>query len=220
MNLRELLSYQNPRMEEYDRIIAGTRCRDWTCTVPCADLRTRRLKRNHNQLLQEKLSGRLLVDLGCGTNMASWEKTAELAMGCKARAYLGVDRFFSPEEELYKSLAPADATAEYASTELILVCGDMLKFLAMLPDNSANFTINNIDAAIISSKHYLSAVTDELERATVPGGIVFGACSVPLSYLSQDLFCKVEPSYHDPNSGLFVKKAAGEGVDITAASLS
>lgn len=209
MNLRELLSYQNPRMEEYDRIIAETECRNWTCNNPWGKKWAKFFKRDYGKLFCEKLKGELLVDLGCGTDIEDWEGRAGLAKDCGAKAYVGVDKFHSKEINCFQNVALPETKVEYVPTRLTLVCGDMLRFLAMLPNESANFTMNNIDEVIISSHKYLSAVAKELERTTIKGGIIFGVSAVPFSYLSQDLFCEPKSSYHCSNLGVFVKKVVG-----------
>lgn len=209
MNLRELLSYQNPKMEEYDRIIAETKCRHWTCDTPLGNKRTIRFKKDSGKLLCETLGGKILVDLGCGTNIEDWEGVAGLAKDCGVGTYLGVDKFHSTEENYFCDIALPELKAKYAPMQLTLVCGDMLRFLAMLPSGSANFTINNIDEVIIPSDKYLFTVAKELERATAEEGIIFGASAVPLSYLSMTLFSEIGSSYQSSDSGMFVKKVSG-----------
>jgi hypothetical protein len=70
----------------------------------------------------------------------------------------------------------------------IMVQGDMLDIRSRLPDNSANFTINGIDTWIIENSAYHQALARELERATVPGGIVFGMNSDAVFYISNESF--------------------------------
>ncbi len=207
MNLRELLSYQNPRIEDYDRIIAETKCRHWTCSNHLGNKIPKILKRDHSKLLCEKMNGKLLVDLGCGTDIEDWYGMAELTKDCGAGTYLGVDKFQSTEENCFQDLALPEAKAAYAPMQLTLVCGDMLRFLAMLPNESANFTINNIDEIIIPSDRYLFAVAKELERTTAKDGIVFGTCAMPLSYLSPELF-RGAGFYSTSDSGLFIKNVS------------
>lgn len=153
------------------------------------------------QYLTDKIKDHDLIDLGGSTGGYIRPLAKELG----ARTYITVDRFFSRRRnedspvydlpldpytnigtEIWSEL-PEQLSGK-GRTESAAVKADMLDFVSRLPDNSANFTLNGIDSAIVSrpddimsadrNTEYEEAVVKEIIRATKKGGIIFG-CDIP-----------------------------------------
>jgi len=60
---------------------------------------------------------------------------------------------------------------------VLKISQDILKFVAQVRDNSANFILNGIDDFVIEDFNYHQALAREIERATGSGGIIFGVNS-------------------------------------------
>ncbi|HLD72504.1 MAG TPA: class I SAM-dependent methyltransferase [Candidatus Nanoarchaeia archaeon] len=211
MDLKELLSYHNPRMEEYQKIIAGTVSKLITCEgTNSLTLFMDNYKFFYGEeTFSRGLTGRILIDLGCG-----WMHMAKYARDYGAKAYLGVDKFHpfpEPPAAKFQTCYQVEdnfvwETGMLGETEGFIVKGDMLELVARLPDQSASFVVNSVDATVIPSVRYHHALAEELERTTADGGIVFGMCSDVLKIMKQRrVLHRLEPERND-YSGLFVKE--------------
>ena len=137
----------------------------------------------HNEdtakLLKEKLSGKTLVDLGFGNNFNHLDALKDLGIA----RYKGVDLmiynnviiddkdFYSRAEEKYKK---NNIKAE-------IIEQDMLKYVARMPDSSANFMLNAIDNYMIKDNQYWKYLIEEIYRTTEPKGIVTGVSAGTIS---------------------------------------
>lgn len=223
--LRDFLSYNNPRLQEYHRLAErlGSEwspkaySKDW---YKLFDPKNSERYKKAIDLFKSKLGGKLLVDLGGygsrthfsfsnedkvidppGTFFAAL--MGEFAEKMGAQTYICVDtQTMSREglnlrplgekvdlmtEEPYASSVDYESRlkqaehfrkgarmADNSETQLVMVQSDMLDFIARMPDNSGNFTLNGIDTYIIDLPVYHKALADELERVTAVGGIIFG----------------------------------------------
>lgn len=209
ISLRHLLTYQNPKIPEYQKLIAFVMKNGAGRSLPQEFSRAWGDILKHMGSLgyisdseiskydppeyekvrtyfKEKLLDQILVDVGGGgTNhiMRNLAKkfgvrtyiNVDLAHGGKLDPYIAnckesTTNYFSllPQEERTK---PMD---EY------LVTADMLDFVARLPNNSCNFTLNGIELEVLSlstpelGTEYGETLFAEMVRATKVGGTIFG----------------------------------------------
>ena len=125
--------------------------------------------RKSRDFLRQHLEDGVLIDLGGG----SWG-SAELARYLGAATYINVERNLRSDEEIPPNPLAAIKDEQTDDLQEILIKADMLDFVSRLRDNSANFMINGIDESAINDFAYHLALAKELERATKPGGVVFG----------------------------------------------
>lgn len=204
ISLPALLSYKNPRAEEYARIIERVRKQvaasewgsppdeyagDWQRVVePKPDGNDSKYKK----FLEKKLKGSLLIDLGGGRAADRTGKThiGHVAEKLGVKTYINVERFLSDNVsvDLFTDVSEKVGVEQPKNTKIITVKGDMLDFISRLPDNSANFSMNGIDHFVIEDEEYHNALTTELTRTTKPGGVVFGINCDAVFSLSKDKF--------------------------------
>ncbi|MBS3092833.1 hypothetical protein J4466_05440 [Candidatus Pacearchaeota archaeon] len=137
------------------------------------------------RVLREKIPKGVLVDVGAGPH--SYSNVFSLAIDFGAKAYIGFDLGF-------KKLRVVDDF----DPKGFLVPEDMLVGISKVNVNSANFSFNGIDWL---TRDYGEAIVDELERATIDEGIIFGVGSegVQLLINHRKSFRKLnlEGYYHD-----------------------
>lgn len=194
------LSYQNPNAEVYQKIIEAETARTDTVKArsrlePPTDKHAEHwldkifweVHAELLQFIQGKISQELLIDLGGGRQATmKW-----LAEEFKAKTYVNVEKYLPDKFPLNPRVNIAEQlgqTPKEKETEIVFVRADMLDFISRVPNNSANFTVNGIDAFVISSPEYHSALAREISRATKVGGVVFGINSDALWELREDRF--------------------------------
>jgi SAM-dependent methyltransferase len=126
-----------------------------------------------------KLSGGVLLDLGCG-EVGSRRAFQRFVMSYEPRAYVGVDHNLAygigPYEEIedFGITMPFDAR-ERSVLPGMLVRGDILEVLEKLPSDSMNVALNGMDDHMIAAGgDYGKAVAQEVVRVARPGGVVLG----------------------------------------------
>ncbi len=112
--------------------------------------------------LEKHFWGKVVVDLGCGTN----DRVMKI-FEYSARGYIGVDLGVG---ELRSSVARQEVEAGYPVS---LISDDMLHFVSSLPDDSANFFMVGIDHIILQNGRYRKRLGQEIYRATEKGGVFF-----------------------------------------------
>lgn len=132
--------------------------------------------------LKERVRGKILVDLGSGTNN-SMERLAE---ALEASVYVKIDKFFLNP----KLINPTEIVRTKQGMQITGAISDMLDFLSKLPDNSVCLTINGIDGLVIRNNEYHEALVREIVRVLVAGGAVFGTNSDCLSNIYNTLISK------------------------------
>lgn len=159
-----LLTYANPRFDEYRRL--ASRSRSIPSDVEYSVVLTKWLEKMANPKIQEQreffrqhLAGQTLIDLGGGYRFA----LQEFAEECKAARYVVVDVFGDARSFTTKT------GMQVASYRM-----DMLEFVARLQPGSVNVVSNGIDSSIIRSAAYHRALAEEVERVLPSGGLVFG----------------------------------------------
>ncbi|HSB47123.1 MAG TPA: hypothetical protein VLD37_03850 [Candidatus Bilamarchaeum sp.] len=118
------------------------------------------------------LGGRMLIDLGAGH---PW-MMAVFARSHGVREYVAVDSHFG-----YSGLIEIPGVS--------LINSDMLRFMAYMPDSSANVCMNAIDGAVLRhpetviAKMYTLRLMQEIARVVPEGGMAFGFSSPCLNGL-------------------------------------
>jgi hypothetical protein len=183
----DLPPYENPRAKEYDQLITSI-------DKPDIDRRLKETpigfkwyrvykealgERQLTELMplfQEKLKDQVLIDLGGGHKSLM----LDFAERSGVAEYINVDRYMPGlKDNTYLDVAET----EQEHTRAQAVQSDILYFASRLPDNSVNFTINGIDDMVIGNHKYQSALAQEMMRAALPGGLIFGTGSRSLYYL-------------------------------------
>jgi hypothetical protein len=167
--------------------------------------------REELEFFQKFLSGSMLIDLGGGIGRSEPEKQGTGSMWrfaelCGVATYINVDRFALGKED--EPANPYKPVQEISNDQLqqIAVKDDMLDFTARIKDNSAQFVLNGIDRYIVQSEGYAKALAQEIYRATIPHGLMFGNDQVILDFLPKDKIRRI-PVIKQPNieSELFSK---------------
>lgn len=148
------------------------------------ELFTNDLYKSDIAILENKLSGTPLIDLGGGVK--NFTNMQQFAAKMGASAYINVDCFLdsSCESDPYRVMNDPKAQALTPSMPIALVPSDMLEFLSLLQSNSVNITLNGIDYAMIGDETYHYILAQEIVRVTRKGGICFGTGSEALKHLS------------------------------------
>ncbi len=116
------------------------------------------------KVLEEKLIGKTLVDLGSGADGRNRPAYNNLL---PFKKYLAVD------------IDKPYANAEYAVEDMIKqgvdasnITEDMLRYVANLPDKSSNFFLSAIDNDVVLDDKYWQYLAEEIYRVTEDHGIV------------------------------------------------
>ena len=202
VDLHQLLTYENPKLAQYLDVIKGEFAKkrhqygqdfshSWLPVFYDRDRKgTERFQpadyKKVLPYLQDRLQEGLLIDLG--GNLSKSGTIVQLAKKCGARVYINVDTDYVPEnapvgEKYNPYVGKKREEKEYSLLseeenkrimEAIDVQADILNFIARLPDNSANFTLNGIDSHIIETGAYWDALEQEITRTAKIGGVIFG----------------------------------------------
>jgi hypothetical protein len=159
--IRRFQSYDNPKKAEIARAKQGMDFRYLSTSFSMSLFHSKHFF--NMDLLSKKLAGRVLVDAGCGNCSGRME---QLARELGAATYIGVD--INRESE----------TRHRGKMGILVKRGDMLEFISRLPAESANFLLCGID--FVRDKTYRSLMIEEMARAAMPGGIIFGRGSEPV----------------------------------------
>jgi len=204
MELKDLQNHKNPNNDNYQKLIVNLGNKNCvTSSTPYADQWFDDMQLNPFivDIFENKLKGRVLVDLGCGQHMQSAignAYTLNLARKFQVKSYIGIDKLIKLNDlEDFNS----------KNLDAIIVKADMLDFVSKLSDNSVNFTINGIDGVVIlDSDKYARAVAAEMVRATLSNGIIFGIRSEPTEFLRENSKeHKLKILYEKANGYIFEK---------------
>jgi len=216
---QSLLTFENPRMKEYDELLARLAKERKTGSIdqePYSDqwkllIFGEELGRDVPALryLREKLKGKWLLDLGSGSGGMK-----DVARILGVSRYIGVDKYPGRKESGsgYKDIVLKES-ANGSTIEVAVASGDMLQFIARLPSESVNITINGIDVSIINDESYYKALATEIARVTPSGGIVFGVNAEVFRYLDQSVFEPLigsifinDSDHTETGANIFIKK--------------
>jgi hypothetical protein len=203
--LASLLSYENPRLTDYQRIAGesisallakGRRDvgeafsqhwykrsdADFSHRMTFEQMREGVKDRAHQLLGAHLKDELLLIDLG-----GRHHTMAALANCLQVRNLITVDinvhEGFSERRssDSYFTKSFSEFTlSPPTTTRLMSSPADMLYFIAQLPSRSCSISINGIDKYIVTAD-YAQALATEIERVVRVGGVVFGECSLPLN---------------------------------------
>lgn len=133
------------------------------------------------EILETKLKGKTLVDLGCGDDDSNlpWQLKIPLK---KFRAVdidpptvnnLTTNPDF-PDDETKKewNIAGIKRMQDSGIKDAEVVKDDILRYVTNLPDKSSNFFLSAIDDHVIMEEKYWEYLVEEIWRATENGGIV------------------------------------------------
>ncbi|MCK4319077.1 hypothetical protein KAW38_00715 [Candidatus Micrarchaeota archaeon] len=112
--------------------------------------------------LNGHLKGQVLVDLECGKG-SSVENIMNLAKENEASVYVGVSIHLNKTFIKYLELPKMD---------MVLINGDVLSFLSLLPPNSVNYTINGVNSSIFKKEKDIERIAAIVDKTTK--NIVFG----------------------------------------------
>jgi hypothetical protein len=162
------------------------------------------------ELLREKLKGKTLCDLGCGSyNFIQMSTRFRIPPDLQIKQYIGVDKYrVATSENNFINVSKYNygvITSELNPGDIGLwikfVRMDMLEFVSKMPDNSMNYLICNINNSLIFDHEYFERLNKELLRTTEKNGIITG-CLVEKEILKdfKILFPKNDdPSEHEFN---------------------
>jgi hypothetical protein len=133
--------------------------------------------------LKERLSGKILIDLGGGRNRS----IEALAQNFGVAVYIKVDVYY--QSSLADEHGRLADNGKLQDGEMVVynIKSDMLQFLSTLPNDSVCIAINGIDMAVIPSEEYHEALVKEIVRVLIPNGIVFGRVSESLKIMQDRL---------------------------------
>ncbi len=112
--------------------------------------------------LNGHLKGHVLIDLECGKG-SSVENIMNLAKENGASVYVGVSIHLNKTFIKYLELPKMD---------MVLINGDVLSFLSLLPPNSVNYTINGVNSSIFKKEKDIEKIAAIVDKTTK--NIVFG----------------------------------------------
>lgn len=120
-------------------------------------------------ILQQKLIGKNLVDLGVGNDWRNIPSKLQIPI----KNYIAVD-IKLPSQAMLEN---CDILKDFESNKIkaSFIEEDMLKYVARLPDNSSNFFLSAIDDDVILDDKYWKYLCEEIYRTTEQGGIVIDA---------------------------------------------
>jgi|GEM_PF-4780319 len=159
----ELLTYRNPNAPHYERLIRKARLGSGTLNTPYIP-RFASITEKHpvlHEFLRGKLTGKILVDLGCGSEI-SRQTTIKLATA------LGVKHLVLTDFANVLS----ESEFEINGMRVSLLTKDMLSLVVLLPSNSVSFLLSGIDRDIASNAEHNLVLAREMYRATEHRGIV------------------------------------------------
>lgn len=124
------------------------------------------------------MQGQVVIDLGCGYDR-SFQR---LALEYGAAQYIGIDRDLTMQDDGTlrggELGGKRELILDHYDDESLLVSGDLLDFLARLPDDFATFALNGIDGYILpENTDYALEVLTQLTSSTKVGGAILGVDS-------------------------------------------
>jgi len=132
--------------------------------------------KNLPKFFSEVLGDSILLDLGAGDP----KPMVDFALCCDVKLYLAVD-LYCPYGDM-----------DFKDPRIVLENDDMLRYVAKMPDNSANVFLGAIDDIVLMNPKsievelsYRSLLLNQICRVVPPGGIVFGVNSHIFSRLEQ-----------------------------------
>ncbi|MFA6447261.1 MAG: class I SAM-dependent methyltransferase [Patescibacteria group bacterium] len=145
-------------------------------------------RRGGTEHLFKLFKGQVVVDIGCGPGCFGYY----LAALAKAKAYVGVDKFFNKNgqiritseqiDDFFRSKMRAWPSGfQVHEIPGVAASEDMLDFLRRLPDRSVSILASGIDSYLIPNKEYLQAVNQEIQRVLHPDGVFMSNHSNHLS---------------------------------------
>lgn len=188
INLREMLSYENPNMDKYKELISDvekkTKLKNWDWDTFQSGIGETIFDRGVlnpgekedqaelQNLVLEKLANNTLIELGGRAYFPKWYRV---------KTHISVNRYAkcTPNNNDKVLSDPfSDVSHDFQqknNMRFVEVPADMLDFVARLPDNSAdNFFMAGIDGTIIPNEEYMESIMEEMARAVKPGGLIFG----------------------------------------------
>lgn len=129
-------------------------------------------------ILEEKLNGKSLVDLGCGNNDGNFPMDVKISL----KKFTAVD--IDPPVSKNKAPNNSDEGVVYGIQKMkdngitknaSIVKEDILRYVANLPDGSSNFFLSALDDDVIVEEEYWKYLSEEICRATENGGIIINA---------------------------------------------
>jgi hypothetical protein len=199
---------QTPQEVEIDRLVERTETFAWETNHAHLFGEMYFGNRECQQLVNDRLKDRRLIDLGSGQDASLWVPAVASRAG--ASDYIGVEKYHFPlfdyqrEDGSYGSFrdsreipngqkAVGDTLRKVFGEELKdidfqFVREDGLKFLAQQDKDSANIVINGVDENVIPpwrarNKQYLKRMIEEIDRVVGPDGVVMSYNSPFLSGL-------------------------------------
>lgn len=163
----------------------------WALETPHSDLWSSRNVPEADKILQEKLNGKPLLDLGGAAGLIRGIlKRKEISVS----KYINVDKFFFTRsdtgpgnwETLLNEKTPQGFRFSERNDEIRVSAG-MLDFLQYAADGSVDaISINGIDMEIIDDLNYHKELANQIRRVLKPAGVVFGYNSKVLTILMKD----------------------------------
>ncbi len=204
--LRNLLSYKNPNLPQYQKLIrqaeedqrtsgwaqssAFLTSYDgiWTTNIIFPDDHNKSSAEKVLQFLKSKLEGSILIDLAAGGNMIY------LSERLQVKTYIEVNLYRNKFPNPYIDLSYQESVKKlrsHFSVKGVNVGADALDFASRIKSNSVNFIVNGFDSEIVTFNEYHEALANEMIRATVNGGLIFGLNSTSLVFVGQNPQIKV-----------------------------
>lgn len=133
-------------------------------------------------ILEKKLDGKSLVDLGCGRN----DGNLPLSLKIPLKEFTAVDIDVpEKEDQIYSIKKMKENGIKNAS----IVKEDLLRYVTNLPDKSTNFFLSAINDDVIMEEKYWKYLSEEISRVTEDKGIVIdGGVGLIGNYLDKDKF--------------------------------
>ena len=149
-------------------------------------------------ILEKKLSGKSLVDLGCGSKEANLPYDLKIPL----KKFTAVD--IDPP---IPTLNPDGSSEEVSEIQMMknngikdasIVKEDILTYVMNLSEKSSNFFLSALDDDVIKEKKYWIYLAEEISRATEDNGIVIdGGVGEIGYYLDKEKFKLI---YSDENT--------------------
>lgn len=149
------------------------------------------------QLLEERLKGSVLVDLGCG-GPYSVRMAYKFSSTFNVRKYIGIEKYprsWEGDSQYNEYIKDGSLEGRTAPAHEIVLGEDMLQVLSRRTEQS-NFMMNGIDDVIFSNdewdpeidfnkEEYIKKLCENIARLVPQNGIVFGINSVYLNNLAR-----------------------------------
>jgi len=187
--LKELLRHENPRAQQYNVLIEEAKRNNFICNAPFVSGFTTIMEKRtgFHEFLKKKLEGKILVDLGCGTE-ESREKMISLARRYGVRHLISTDFIYVMKEE----------EKDLGDIRVSILNKDMLDLVMRLPHESVSFFLSGIDTDISDNETYNRALAEEMRRALHPNGIAITfqahTTGTDIRYFLREIGCRKLPN--------------------------